>query len=322
MVVTRTVDRWTKSSSALSKPRSVTGRIMMTKWTGCTITSGAPPPRSSRRCTTANILCVSARFFHHDRDFCRAAEITSAAGFDVDDALPDEEAPASLFETFCFVAPRINATCDLFAVKRDNMPPPLQPCVHEALRNYWLDRILCVKQYHDLMSFVKGVFGLFESDSERKRAALQSLLLAMGISSLRTFSEHPLLKTAEARREFMGILSDSTKFTTTVGSQRWLDSGAAAVLAPHGKRVAAAWQAVVTESAASEAMLGKLWSGHAARLNATPKKRAAPDDVDPGPGGQGQQAKRPAGCEPDRLEVLSDDEAAGAFLGLGLGFRV
>ena len=95
----------------------------------------------------------------------------------------------------------------------------------------------------------------------------------------------------------MGILSDSTKFTTTVSSQRWLDSDTAAVLAPHGKRVAAAWQAVVTESAASEAMLRKLWAGHAARLNETPKKRAAPDDVDTGPGGQGQQAKRPAGRE-------------------------
>ena len=38
----------------------------------------------------------------------------------MDDALPDEDASPSLFDTFCFVAPRINGTCDQFVVKRDN----------------------------------------------------------------------------------------------------------------------------------------------------------------------------------------------------------
>jgi hypothetical protein len=218
------------------------------------------------------------------------------------------DAEALLFNAFCVMAPRVNGICNEFARKQHrDMLPPLQPCVHDALRSYWLQRILCVNQYHDVPSFVKGVFTMFDADSGDKRAALESLLFAMGVTSIGMLSDHPMLTTAANRQEFVVIMSDPEQFTAVVSEKGWLGTNAAAVLAPVGHRIAAVWQSVVAQAAASEAMLFKLWAGHEAQKLATPKKRGVSDV-----GGSGEvrqvQAKKLA-VEP---VVLSDDDGGGA----------
>jgi hypothetical protein len=134
-----------------------------------------------------------------------------------------------------------------------------------------------VNEYHDVASFVKGVFSMFDTDSGDKRAALEALLCAMGVTSIGMLSDHPMLTTAANRQEFVVIMSDPEKFTAVVSEKGWLGTNAAAVLAPVGHRIAAVWQSVVAQAAASEAMLFKLWAGLEAQKLATPKKRGVSD---------------------------------------------